>query len=196
NTESTRFDSNLNTKILIHGWRGDSQESWLSTLKDTLLKAKDLNVIIVGWPGGAKNLYTQSVSNTRIIGIMMGILIENLAQKFNVSLNSFHLIGHSLGAHVVGYAGKHLNGSIGRITGLDPAGPFYKGLNNTEARLWHTDAQFVEAMHTDAQPIIQLGLGMFETCGHVDIYPNGGEEQPGCEDQVKDELPIDIGIFA
>ncbi|XP_027197651.2 pancreatic triacylglycerol lipase-like [Dermatophagoides pteronyssinus] len=193
--ESTRFDANLDTKIIIHGWRGDSQEAWLSKLKDTLLKAKDLNVIIVGWPGGAKTPYTQAVSNTRVIGIMMGILIENLMKEFNVSLNSFHLIGHSLGGHIVGYAGKHLNGSIARITGLDPAGPFYKGLNETEARLWHTDAKFVEVIHTDAQPIIQLGLGMFETCGHVDIYPNGGQEQPGCEEQAEDEVPIEGGIY-
>nr|XP_046918405.1 pancreatic lipase-related protein 2-like isoform X1 [Dermatophagoides farinae] len=188
--ESTIFNPILNTTIITHGWRGSSQESWLHKLKNSLLNVEDLNVIIVGWPGGAKTEYTQAVANTRVIGIMIGILIENLANKFNISFDSFHLIGHSLGGHVVGYAGKHLDGRIGRISGLDPAGPFYKGLNYTEARLWHTDAKFVDVIHTDAQPLIKFGMGMYETCGHVDIYPNGGRTQPGCGDQENDEIPI------
>ena len=121
---------------------------------------------------------------------MTGILIQNIINEFNVSTSSFHLIGHSLGAHVVGYAGKWLNGKLAHITGLDPAGPYFEGVKNPAARLWHTDAKFVDVIHTDAQPLIKFGMGMYETCGHVDIYPNGGRTQPGCGDQENDEIPI------
>ena len=75
---------------------------------------------------------------------------------------------------MAGFAGKALNGNLGQITGLDPAGPSFEG-GSSQARLWRTDAQFVDVMHTDAGR-----LGMRQPCGNVDIYFNGGSSQPGC----------------
>ncbi|MGE9615916.1 MAG: hypothetical protein ACQPRI_06405 [Solitalea-like symbiont of Tyrophagus putrescentiae] len=107
--------------------------------------------------------------------------IQTFCQAKNATPASFHIIGHSLGSHVAGNAGKFLGkGVLGRITGLDPAGPFFEGLQ-PEARLWHTDAQYVDSIHTDARPLLEVGFGMYETCSHVDIYPNGGKVQPGCD---------------
>ena len=39
-----------------------------------------------------------------------------------MNANNVHPVGMSLGAHVVGHLGYRLNGSLARITGLDPAG--------------------------------------------------------------------------
>lgn len=64
---------------------------------------------------------------------------------------------------------------IGRITGLDPAGP---GFNNKDAaeRLSEDDAVFVEAIHTDGN-----FLGYGERLADADYFPNGGvATQPGC----------------
>ena len=53
-------------------------------------------------------------------------------------------------------------------------------------RLDPSDAAFVDVMHTDAGGVLGLevsasgGLGLYRPSGHVDFYPNGGKEQPGC----------------
>ena len=64
----------------------------------------------------------------------------------------FHVIGHSLGAHIAGYAGAHLQQyfhvKLPRITGLDPAYPFF-GEAPPVIRLDPSDATFVDVMHTD-----------------------------------------------
>lgn len=64
-----------------------------------------------------------------------------------------HIIGHSLGAHISAFAGKtfrRLTGKgLGRITGLDPAGPCFTHVD-VNSRLKATDADFVDVIHTDA----------------------------------------------
>lgn len=107
-------------------------------------------------------------------------LIEFLV-KDGADLNAIHLIGWSWGAHVSGLAGQALNGKLGRITGLDPAGPTFKFVGN-EFRLDKTDAKFVDVIHTNAGTRLFWGghFGLKDPIGHVDIYPNGGERQIGC----------------
>jgi len=66
-----------------------------------------------------------------------------------------HLIGHSLGAHTAGYAGERIEG-LGRITGLDPAEPYFQGMPS-HSRLDPSDAQLVDVIHTDGSSIFLLG---------------------------------------
>jgi hypothetical protein len=45
------------------------------------------------------------------------------------------------------------------------------------------DAVFVDAYHTSASgSLVRGGLGDYRRYGHVDFYPNGGVNQPGCPD--------------
>jgi hypothetical protein len=50
--------------------------------------------------------YTQAANNARLVGAEIARLIKYLVNKTSTSLSMFHLIGHSLGAHVAGYAGE------------------------------------------------------------------------------------------
>lgn len=122
--------------------------------------------------------------------------------NYGLDPGDVHLIGHSLGAHTSGYAGEKLNGKVGRITGLDPAEPFFQGMPS-HVRLDFTDAQLVDVIHTDGRSIyfpllgnigLPPGYGMSQPCGHLDFYPNDGKEQPGCTDlsETTPSLPLTL----
>ena len=65
--------------------------------------------------------------------------------EWSAVISSFH----SLGAHGAGYAGLILrtryNATLGRITGLDPAGPYYTNMP-ISVRLDPTDADVVDTV--------------------------------------------------
>lgn len=66
--------------------------------------------------------------------------------------NKIILIGHSLGAHVAGVAGKRIQQltgtAIGRIIALDPAGPCFINVSR-DNRLDRNDAVHVDVIHTN-----------------------------------------------
>ena len=75
------------------------------------------------------------------------------------------MVGHSLGAHLCGYAGDYLKRrwrlTVGRITGLDPAEPHFEWAHPV-TRLDEGDAYFVDVIHTDSNPMLSFGLGMHQ----------------------------------
>jgi len=90
------------------------------------------------------------------------------------------LVGWSWGAQIAGFAGHKLGGKIGRITGIDPAGPTFKYVDE-EFRLDKNDAKFVDIIHVNGGKLLLWGYyGLEDSIGHVDIFPNGGKKQIGC----------------
>ncbi|KAK3600476.1 hypothetical protein CHS0354_023577 [Potamilus streckersoni] len=174
---SSNFNGGKGTKFIIHGYRSSASASFVIDIKDAILKREDANVIAVDWKKGADQIiYAQAVANTRVVGALISLLMKTLdtVARGN-SFARMHLIGHSLGAQVAGYAGERTLGT-GRITGLDPAGPLFTQ-TDPKVRLDPSDASFVDVIHTNANV---SGIG--HSVGHVDFYPNGGERQPGCLD--------------
>ena len=82
-----------------------------------LLTKEDMNVIVFDWSRGAsKKNYYQAVANTRVAGELLAKMLKQLHATEHARYATMHLIGHSLGAHIAGYAGRRIP-KIGRITG-------------------------------------------------------------------------------
>ncbi|XP_061166961.1 pancreatic triacylglycerol lipase-like [Saccostrea echinata] len=173
---STHYDPGKKIVFLIHGFNDNGENAWILKMKENILQKEDINVVIVDWGKGAKHLnYMIAASNTRTVGAYLGRLISTMVPD----LSMVHIIGHSLGAQIAGFAGAWTRGKIGHITGLDPAGPLFDKYH-PKARLDANDASFVDVIHTDTGGAFNLGLGMNNHCGDIDFFPNGGEVQPGC----------------
>lgn len=64
------------------------------------------------------NFYVTPARQTRDVGKYIAEMIDYMVTEKGADINKFHLIGHSLGAHTVGYAGMYVkSGRIPRITG-------------------------------------------------------------------------------
>ncbi|KDR08050.1 pancreatic lipase-related protein 2-like [Zootermopsis nevadensis] len=173
--------------FITHGFIQHGYKKWIKKMTMELLKLSDCSVIVVDWSGGSGPPYPQAVANIRLVGAMTAHLINHIVVQVGTNPELIHFIGHGLGAHMAAYAGqttqKDFRYKLGRITGLDPAEPHFSKTDPI-VRLDPTDADFVDVIHTDAGPFLSGGLGILQPIGHVDFYPNGGTEQPGCHEGV------------
>ncbi|CAF0810310.1 unnamed protein product [Didymodactylos carnosus] len=172
------WDPSKRTKFVIHGMIENYNATWYEDLRNVWLDVEDCNLIFVDWSNTNKFPYTKATANTQIVGTEVALLVNYIIEQHDIKAKDIHIVGHSLGAHAAGTAGSKIAG-LGRITGLDPAGPYFEN-TDPRVRLDSTDALFVDVIHTDGQAHVQLGLGLIQPIGHVDFYPNGGKEQPKC----------------
>nr|XP_031532188.1 endothelial lipase [Vicugna pacos] len=94
-------------------------ESWLHKLMSALqTREKGANIVVVDWLPLAHQLYRDVVNNTREVGHSIAKMLNWLQGQDDFSLRNVHLIGYSLGAHVAGYAGNFVKGTVGRITAI------------------------------------------------------------------------------
>ncbi|RWS06456.1 Pancreatic triacylglycerol lipase-like protein, partial [Dinothrombium tinctorium] len=177
NLFASNFEGNIPTKMIIPGYLDNLIFApWLTQMKDALLAYEHCNVIIVEWTNITP--YHIAAADSRVVGAEIANLILFLETHANTSRALFHLIGHSLGAHIAAYAGQRVR-KISRITGLDPARPLFQNMP-ISVRLDPSDADFVDNIHTDTTGIFPFGFSIPN--GHVDFFPNGPHLQPGCED--------------
>ncbi|XP_022917410.1 pancreatic triacylglycerol lipase-like [Onthophagus taurus] len=163
------INAGKNVKVIIHGAFTDSNADWYSPMINAYL-GKGYQVIAIDWGKYAKNLL-QFVSKSDHVGNLVGEMIANLQSTKGINFNKVHIIGHSMGAHVAGYAGRKVisttNSRIARITSLDGAGT---SILIGKTPLSSSDADFVDCIHTSYK----------DKFGSVSFFVNGAEDQPGC----------------
>ncbi|XP_017488892.1 PREDICTED: phospholipase A1-like [Rhagoletis zephyria] len=173
--KASHFDNSYPTKFIIHGWQNSYESALNPQIRDAFLSNGKYNIISVDWSDKATSNYVTSKSKVSEVGKQVAAMIDFLYKEGGLSFDTLHVIGHSLGAHISGFAGKNVkNGRIQQITGLDPASPLFSYDKPTE-RLYENDAEYVESIHTCGAI-----LGFLEPIGKAAFYPNGGKSQPGC----------------
>lgn len=174
--------------FVVHGFLSSAKTPWMLDMKNEILSQEpNVGVVLVDWSAGCGSLlgYSTAAANTRVVARSLAFLVKTLSDAGVISPKDVHYIGHSLGGQTGGFFGqdvKMLTGQlVGRITGLDPAGPQFESRG---VHLKPDDAVFVDVLHTSTgsgwTDIVAGHLGMQSSCGHVDFYPNGGRQQPGC----------------
>lgn len=142
----------------------------------------DHNLFIVNWNYAARGiLYPRAVANIPIVASYVTRFInERLLDEAGIDPRKIQLIGHSLGAHLAGFVGKNTKEHVGRIYGLDPAGPCFGTVSGklypSSKRLASSDADEVISIHTNSAL-----LGIAEPLGRYAVFIEGGEVQPGCK---------------
>ncbi|XP_067621841.1 lipase member H-A isoform X2 [Eurosta solidaginis] len=178
--EDSKFSKTKKTVLYLHGYLENADIESVHVIVDAYLKRKDINLIVLDWGELADGNYMfDAVVNCGQIG---SVLAKNLLAMFELGLdiNSFHIVGHSLGGQMAGIIGREVykrsgkKRKISRISALDPAFPMFYGTFSN--RLSKFDADFVDVIHTDAWI-----YGAPVSTGTADFWPNGGTTlQPGC----------------
>ncbi|XP_046961846.1 pancreatic lipase-related protein 2-like [Vanessa cardui] len=170
---NSNYRANRPTKVIVHGWNNNGNTQMNPLITSAFLAVQDVNVIVLDWNRLANGAYTTAVRGVPDVGRHLGNFLIWLFNNAGGNWNQLHLVGFSLGAHVVGNAGRTVGGRAARVTGLDPAGPQWG--NNPNA-LNRNSGVYVESIHTDGR-----SLGIFDPISDADFYPNGGRNpQPGC----------------
>ncbi|XP_063372108.1 lipase member H-like [Cydia amplana] len=170
----TNYNAQRRTIILLHGWNSGTTSDFNTVLIPAFLQAEDLNVILVDWTAGSNTInYAAAVTNTKTAGEGIARFIDWLNRETGASATHYHIVGHSLGAHMAGIIGRNLNGAPAYLTALEPALP---GFITNDDKFRANDGAYTEVIHTNAG-----NLGYIGTLGHVDFYPNGGINMPGCD---------------
>ncbi|MFY7833591.1 MAG: hypothetical protein ACOVVP_17895 [Pseudanabaena sp.] len=180
---SGRINPDAATYFLAHGWRntggnagnGYKPADWMANQAQAIRQREsNANIILVDWEKDAGSiLYYPSAAKTNDVGNLLADYLKNSG----IDPNSTTIIGHSLGAHVAGFAGSAYRQSTGKsihqIVGLDPAGPAFEGKGAGD-RLDPTDANRVVALHTS------IGAGYENRLGTLDVSVNKSDWfQPG-----------------
>ncbi|XP_055920277.1 phospholipase A1-like [Eupeodes corollae] len=175
------FNFSNPTRFMLHGWTDMHNRSRSSVIREALLHSgqkQDTNFIAIDWSVYSSTLnYVSAKEGCPKAGKDIATFLDWMHETSNLNFDSVTLIGHSLGAHVAGFAAKNVQrGKIGSIIGLDPTMPLFP-YNDPESRLASTDAVYVESIQTNG------GMkGYLQPIGQITFYPNGGRMQPGCKE--------------
>ncbi|KAJ8721449.1 hypothetical protein PYW07_002224 [Mythimna separata] len=179
------------TEVLLEDAQSHPTGPAVTAVIKAYLEQGQSNVALLNWDRLAASIHNSipqsylnwAIPNALKLGADFADVLLNLSAS-GLDLNKTHLVGHSLGAHIVGITGNRMVTKGVRlpwITGLDPAGIIFDGKMPFE-RLNPYSAGFVDVIHSDPNR-----YGSNRELGTVDFWPNyrNGRPvvQPGCDNK-------------
>uniref|UniRef100_A0A452DMJ9 Triacylglycerol lipase n=1 Tax=Capra hircus TaxID=9925 RepID=A0A452DMJ9_CAPHI len=174
--EASSFQIAKKTRFIIHGFIDKGDESWLVHMCKNMFEVEEVTCIC-------------AANNVRMVGAQTAQMLAMLKSNHSYSPSQVHLIGHSLGAHAAGEAGRKTPG-LGRITGetrgpgpqvLSPVAPGHADTllllpfslqtweGNSQLCPWHTIPNCVHGkpVCTRTSSFTSPGTRDFVVCNHL-----------------------------
>ena len=197
NFDNKDFDISHRTYVITHGFTSSTSTPRFTDLTKAIedFYGNDVNVISWDWNAGS-GLIDQLFNYPRIAN-RVNAVGENLSFFLNIlgiEPTKTTLIGHSLGAHLMGNAGESYKTQTGKsidtIIGLDSAGPLFEddfdilvgyhpfnNLDKPSNRLDASDADRVVALHTSKT------LGYDRRIADLDLFVNWSDSFQPVQDE-------------
>ncbi|CAK1547412.1 unnamed protein product [Leptosia nina] len=182
-TNFYNLDTTREIKFFVPGYKSHISRNAPELIRQAFKEIPNIYLIIIDHSiytssrGGNRKSYERSVHYAYYIGKQIGRILSDF-RRLGFPSQSIHCIGHSLGCHILGYAGsfyfEYTSERFRRITGIDPAGPCFSN-SLIEEQLHSGAADYVEVFHCNAG-----GLGTTSVLADVDFFLNDGRVQPHC----------------
>jgi pimeloyl-ACP methyl ester carboxylesterase len=153
--DNREIKKDAKTYIVIHGFQSGANEQWVKNIESALSK-KDpsANILALDWLNGGnfmKKLVNNEYTNAADMTAEAGKYLAQYLKDQGLDPSKVTLIGHSLGSHVAGIAGKEYQNltknKLSEILALDPA-----GVENGTKLMWdglrNSSADRVVSLHT------------------------------------------------
>lgn len=181
------FNESQPTLIYLHAYTQSSRSFWLLNIRDSYNEMfrqsiedepSKFNLMFFDWSAYSRLQYNVAASWVPHLGKVLSQFLERLATEYSYNMKQMQIVSYSLSTHIAGNAGRQMSfeNRIGKIVALDPTGVcFHEDVAYArEYALRPTDADFVVAKHYDVG-----GLGSRKLIGGLDVFINGGNNQPG-----------------
>lgn len=201
-TSVNQLNTSCPLAFVVHGYFDGCSSGWTEELLRVWTDAECVNVCCVDWSVWAECNYWKCTGDyVQLVGEHLAETILFSATAYGMRTKS--LVGHSLGAHVIGECGRNVNdpqvaecyckfcekkrnaseirlvdSKFISFAAIDAAGVGYSQTrtNRPSRRIESSDCERVIALCCDKKV-----LGSDRTLGHLYVLVNNGTNQPQCE---------------
>ncbi|XP_029661687.1 lipase member H-B isoform X1 [Formica exsecta] len=162
------------TTIFIHGYHRNKEP--MLNIISAFCSQNTSAIALLDWTRvQPENISLDVTLWTPAIGKIAATTFYKLKSR-GYNVEAWHLIGHSMGAHIAGCIATYTNLSWLHITGLDPAGVIFYTDMYKGCQINPGTANLTDIFYTDGN-----GYGTINEVGTLNIYGNAGvAPQPGC----------------